>query len=77
MESERQEVSDLGYRVECHRYCSEKLVETAEKVVDLYGSNDESALVAFAVRQILLEVAQAELALSLSLLGTAVEEVAA
>lgn len=66
----------LGNRVECHRYCSEKLVQTAERVVDLYGDQEEAALVAFAVRQILLDVAQAELALSISLLESAVGEAA-
>lgn len=66
--------ADLGHRVECHRYCSEKLIETAQRVVDLYGDSGENALLAFAIRQILLDVAQAELAVSVSLLETAIGE---
>jgi hypothetical protein len=67
-------VTDLGYRVERHRYCSEKLIETADRVLDHYGNDEASALLAFAVRQILFDVAQAELALSVALLESAVEK---
>jgi hypothetical protein len=69
-------VTDLGYRVERHRYCSEKMIETADRVLDHYGDDQTSALVAFAVRQILFDVARAELALSVALLESAVAEAA-
>lgn len=67
--------SKLAERSECHLYAGETFKDIAEKLPELMSSQTEAErLAVYAVRSILLQVAQSELTVAQTLCDMAVEQ---